>query len=65
MLLNIKVKYQSIYGKNRFKPKNEDALFLTKILGKRTLSAKQIQICKDYGHKVEIEELNQDEVLKF
>lgn len=64
MIFDVNVKHELIYGKHRFRPKNQSALFLTKILGKRTLSAKQLQICREAGYKVNIEELNDEEILK-
>lgn len=64
MLFDINVKHELIYGKHRFRPKNQSALFLTKILGKKTLSAIHLKICREAGYKVNVEELNDSEILK-
>lgn len=52
--MKIEVEVQQKYGKPRFYPRSNDALFLAKLMDKPTLTADHLQLCNEHGWEVEI-----------
>ena len=52
----IGVTYRSAYGHRRFYPKSDDAKILCELLGSKTLTERELRICKEGGWDVEIYE---------
>jgi hypothetical protein len=56
--MKIKVKYKTIWGKDRFQPSNDIALLFTQFTGKKTLTREQLIICNKLGFEVIIPNMN-------
>ncbi len=52
----IHVTAKNNYGKTSFYPVSDDAILLAKIIGKPSLSKRQLEICLEAGWEVEIVE---------
>lgn len=64
-MLDIQTKYKTIWDKDRFSPLSPDAAFLAMLCGTKTLSRKQLKICKLYGCKVTIQNMDVDQYLSI
>lgn len=52
--MKIEVVAKNLYGKERFYPISADAIFLSAIANKPSLSMKQLLLCKNAGYNVSI-----------
>lgn len=62
-MLDIKVKFKTIWGRDRFKPLSPDAVFLAKVIGKQTLNRRQLIVCKEAGCKIKIPNMDVNKYL--
>lgn len=53
-IMYIQVEHRRVWGKDRFYPMSEDAKFLAKFIGRESLVKRQLKICFENGHKVDI-----------
>lgn len=58
--MEIKVKYKTIWGKDRFQPVNEVSILFSRLIGKKTFTRDQLIICRDLGFKILIPNMNVD-----
>ncbi len=62
-MLELKVKYKTIWGKDRFFPVSRDAIVLSQLIGKKTLTREQLIICKEAGWKIKIPNMDVEKYL--
>jgi len=54
--MNIEIEFKKIWGKELFYPVSEDAIFITKLTGRPTLTKSQIRLCLEAGWNVSVKE---------
>lgn len=62
-MLELKVKFKTIWGKERFQPVSEDALTIARLIGKKTLTRNHLLICKAAGWSIKIPNVDMDKFL--
>ncbi len=62
-MIEIKVKYKTIWGKDRFMPVNDIAKVIASLVGNQTLTREQLIICKNAGWKIKIPNMDVDRYL--
>lgn len=50
----ILVEVRNVYGKDLIYPANHNASLLAKLVGKKTLTAHELEIAKQLGHEVNV-----------
>jgi hypothetical protein len=62
-MIEIKVKFKTIWGIDRFQPMNDSAKVIASLIGNKTLSREQLIICKNAGWKVKIPNMDVEKYL--
>jgi len=57
--MNIYVMQKMSYGKERFYPTNELAKFIIELIGRPSLTRRQLEVCKKIGFKIHKSPSNQ------
>lgn len=59
----IKVRYKTVWGKDRFQPCNETAKIFSQIAKKKTLTREQLILCRSLGFDILIPNMDVDKYL--
>ncbi len=60
---DLKVKYKTVWGRDRFQPVNEIAFIISELIGNKTLTREQLILCRNLGFNILIPNMDVNKYL--